>query len=77
MSGNYRDGIRSIVEDREVCYLFHFTQIVNLPEIMKHGLLSRRKLAEAECLAYASGEYRLDENEDAISVSVSRVIKWA
>ncbi|MBP9709343.1 MAG: DUF4433 domain-containing protein [Oligoflexales bacterium] len=73
MNGNYRDDIRLIVEDREIYYLYHFTQIVNLPEIMKHGLLSRRKLAELKCLAFTSDEYRLDENSDAVSVSISQV----
>jgi hypothetical protein len=75
MSSNYLVNIRSIAEAREVCYLFHFTQIANLSGIMKHGLLSRQKLTELEYLAYTSDKYRLDDNVDAISVSVSRVNK--
>lgn len=65
--------IRSIAEDREVSVLLHFTQIANLFGIVRHGLLSRSELAGPEYLAYASDQYRLDKNEDAVSVSISRV----
>src|SRR3546814_6070628 len=45
----------------------------NLAGIVKHGLWPRRNLAAAEHLAYASDYGRLDGNEDAVSVSISRV----
>ncbi|MBS0505523.1 MAG: DUF4433 domain-containing protein [Proteobacteria bacterium] len=68
-----RDEIRSIAEERDVRFLLHFTQIANLGGIVKHGLLPRRDLAGPEYFAYASDHYRLDENDHAVSVSISRV----
>ena len=69
----YREKIRLIAEEREVRHLLHFTQASNLREIVKHGLLSRDKLAGPEYMARASNYYRLDGRGDAISVSISRV----
>src|SRR3546814_1182309 len=54
-------------------FLLHFTKAANLAGIVKHGLWPRRNLAAAEHLAYASDYGRLDGNEDAVSVSISRV----
>jgi hypothetical protein len=68
---DYRGKIRSIAEEREVRHLLHFTQFSNLREIVKHGLLSRDKLAGPEYMAYASDRYRLDGTETAVSVSIS------
>lgn len=73
MKTNYRADIRSRTKDREVDFLFHFTQSANLPGIVRHGLMSRRNLGGTEYSVYASDQYRLDENEDAVSVSISRV----
>lgn len=68
-----RTPIRSIAVDRDVRFLLHFTQAANLTGIVKHGLWPRRDLAAADHLAYASDYGRLDGNEDAVSVSISRV----
>ena len=70
---NYCDGIRAIAIERQVQYLFHFTQTANLRGVVTHGLRSRGELAEADYTAFASDEWRLDEDDDAVSVSVSRV----
>jgi hypothetical protein len=75
VKATYQNEIRSIVEDRDIRFLFHFTQAANLPGIVRCGLLSRRTLAESECLGYASDQYRLDDNLDAVSVSISQVNK--
>ena len=75
MKKNYRADIRSRAKDREVQFLFHFTQSANLPGIVRYGLMSRKNLGGPEYSAYASDQYRLDENEDAVSVSISRVNK--
>lgn len=73
MKMTYREKIKSIADDRDVRLLLHFTQAANLLGIVKHGLLSRRKLAELESLDYyVSDQYRLDESEDAVSISISR-----
>jgi hypothetical protein len=70
---DYREKIRLIAEEREVLHLLHFTQFSNLREIVKHGILSRNRLAGAEYMAHASDRFRLDGNGEAISVSISRV----
>ena len=64
---------RMIALDRDVRFLLHFTQAANLTGVVKHGLWPRRDLAAADHLAYASDYGRLDGNEDAVSVSISRV----
>ena len=69
----YRDEIRTIANSRSVRYLLHFTQAVNLAGIVRHGLLSRSELDKPEHLAYASDYVRRDGNDQAVSVSVSRL----
>jgi hypothetical protein len=69
----YRDEIRAIAIDRQVQFLFHFTQTANLTGIIAHGLLPRRELQGAGYSAFASDVRRLDENDEAVSVSVSRI----
>jgi hypothetical protein len=66
-----REKIRLFAEKREVRVLLHFTQRRNLGGIVKHGLLSRDKLAGPEYMAHAIDYYRLDERGDAISISIS------
>lgn len=73
MKTSYQDRIRSISQDRDVRFLLHFTQAANLAGIVKHGLLSRVELATPGYLAYASDGFRLDDNDSAVSVSISRV----
>jgi hypothetical protein len=68
----YQDMIRKIAKNRDVEFLLHFTQFDNLAGIVKHGLLSRRALADLEDIPYVSNQYRLDGNDDAVSVSISR-----
>lgn len=65
--------IREIIGDREIDFLLHFTQTANLFGIVRHGLLSRRDLASTTHPAYASDHHRLDGDDAAISVSISRV----
>lgn len=68
-----QEKIRQFAEEREVCVLLHFTQLRNLGGIVKHGLLSRDKLAGPEYMAHAIDYHRLDERGDAISTSISQV----
>lgn len=70
---DHRQKIRLIAEDRGIDFLLHFTQTDNLPGIVKHGLLSRRELKRTIFPAFASDRYRLDESDDAISISISRI----
>lgn len=68
---SYQAEIRRIVEGRNIPSLFHFTQRANLKGIFLHGLLNRTILAAPEYAAYASAEHRLDDTNEAISVSIS------
>ena len=70
---SYTTEIERIVRDRRIQFLLHFTQIINLPGIMTHGLLPRRELEKPIHTAYASAKHRLDDNDDAISISISRI----
>lgn len=69
----YRDEIRMIAQERQVPWLLHFTQVSNLPGIAEHGIRSRRDLARLGHGYRASSDYRLDDNNDAVSLSVSTV----
>ena len=69
----YQERIRSIAEKRGVPWLVHFTQCNNLWGIVEHGLLSRKTLAERGYMYYPSDPWRLDDCEEAVSVSISRV----
>jgi hypothetical protein len=74
---NYRDKIRFIVESRDIQYLYHFTQISNLCGIARNGILPRRELKKLDYIPDLSNRYRLDDNDDAVSVSISVVNeKW-
>ncbi|WP_426029493.1 DarT ssDNA thymidine ADP-ribosyltransferase family protein [Caulobacter sp. DWP3-1-3b2] len=68
---SYQDEIRRIVVGRHIPSLLHFTQTANLKGILRHGLLPRTKLAVLEYTAYASAQHRLDDSDEAISVSIS------
>ena len=67
-----RDTIIREIRQRDICYLLHFTQSTNIPGIARHGLLSRRGIGERDgIVATPSAAGRYDENDGAISVSVS------
>lgn len=70
---SYTAKIERIARDRGIQFLLHFTQTTNLPGIMTHGLLPRRELEKPIHTAYASAKHRLDDNNDAVSVSIARL----
>ena len=52
----------------------HFTQAINLQSIVQHGILPRTLLIECnEINAYISSQDRLDEENRAVSVSISAI----
>lgn len=64
--------IKSIAKIRKISSLFHFTHIDNLESILKHGLLSRKKvdrLPERANLV-VNDNLRLDGRIEAISLSI-------
>lgn len=70
---SYQNRIRIAAENRGVEWLLHFTPIPNLASIVELGLLCRSRLQESQQTFYTSSEHRLDDNQDAISVSVSAI----
>lgn len=70
---SYQEKIKAIAEEREIKHLFHFTQLKNLSGILNFGLLPRQELIKSNHLAYSSSQFRLDDNERAISVSITRI----
>jgi hypothetical protein len=70
---DFRAKIRQEAVQRRIPYLVHFTQVRNLPSIVTHGLLSREDLLTHGLDAFVSASDRLDEKDEAISVSISAI----
>jgi hypothetical protein len=70
---HFREQIRHEAVRRDIQYLVHFTQVWNLPSIVTHGLLSRAELRARGLNALARDRFRLDERDEAISVSISAI----
>lgn len=68
---DYRQRIQREARRRGIQYLMHFTQMANLASIVEHGLLSRGDLSRRGLRAFGSAPYRLDDEDEAISVSIS------
>lgn len=68
-----RQEIQRIVQEREIPFLVHFTQVENLTSIMQHGLLSRVHASNSGKVTemYVSDGIRLDGRLDAISLSIA------
>ncbi|TQQ35799.1 DUF4433 domain-containing protein [Vibrio cholerae] len=61
------DDIKKILEERDIRVLLHFTQLENLPNILKEGIKTRDDLDEyAKC----NDKLRLDNHTDTVSMSV-------
>lgn len=63
--------IESYVSNREIKYLFHFTNVKNLDSIITHGLLPKSHLAKNSIKAICNDALRLDGHDEAISLSIS------
>lgn len=62
-----KDDIKKILDERGIKVLLHFTQLENLPSILKDGLKTKDDLDEqAKC----NDELRLDKHTDTISMSI-------
>ncbi len=62
-----KEKIEKILKDRDIKVLLHFTQLENLPSILKYGLKTKDNLDES---AKCNDEHRLDNHTDTISFSV-------
>ncbi|BCB19213.1 DarT ssDNA thymidine ADP-ribosyltransferase family protein [Bosea sp. ANAM02] len=70
---DYRQRIQREARRRGIQYLMHFTQTANLSSIVEYGLLSRADLARRGLCAFGSAPHRLDDEDEAISVSISAI----
>lgn len=62
-----REEIKKIIQEKEIKVLLHFTQLQNLPSILKNGLQPRDDL---DGNAKWNDELRLDNHTDTISLSI-------
>jgi hypothetical protein len=65
--------IYSLARSRKITSLYHFSPIANLASILKHGLLSRADLAQADLPFLRTDSRRLDRQSSAISVSIHSI----
>jgi hypothetical protein len=68
-----KNPIKDEVTRREIQYLMHFTQVQNLSDIVKYGILPRARLDELDVTYYTTCLSRLDQDNGAISVSISAI----
>ena len=62
--------MKTILKERRIKRLFHFTQATNLSNIIKNGLLPRNELKKYGIRSDINDEYRYDECLDAICTSI-------
>lgn len=63
-------AIRTVVAQRGICDLFHFTRARNLSGILAHGLLARDFLLQSPIPALLNDPERRDGHTDRISLSI-------
>jgi hypothetical protein len=64
------NAIRSLVEDKSIPFLVHFTRTRNLPSIFAHGIVPRSKLGKG-VKAHTNDELRLDNQLGANCLSIA------
>lgn len=62
--------MQSILRERNITDLYHFTQIDNLENILRYGLLPRDCLVENAIDSVFNDDYRLDGCRDAVCTSL-------
>lgn len=63
--------LQSLLRQKQVKALVHFTRVENLASILEHGLLSRAAAEERDLELLISDHMRLDKHLNGISTSVS------
>jgi hypothetical protein len=67
----YGDRVKKSVIQRNVSRLLHFTHASNIKSIVKNGLMSRAEMKTRGIVPTTSSPWRLDDENSAISVSIS------
>lgn len=65
------DEIKSIVSNRKIEFLLHFTPITNIPEILRYGLLGRVAIQEKKVSSTWNDDHRFDHLPNALCLSIS------
>lgn len=65
------EKIKAEADRRFIDHVLHFTRVENLPSIINEGILSRVQLQKRRLAAFFSNDERWDDNDDAVSVSIS------
>jgi hypothetical protein len=63
--------VQSIIKDKEVPFLVHFTNLKNIESIFEHGLVPRNQLHELGSETETNDEHRIDGHEDSVSLSIA------
>jgi hypothetical protein len=64
------NAIKSIVEDRNVSYLLHFTRLQNLDGILEHGIYPHSRIEELPNDIVINDYGRWDFHPDSVSLSI-------
>ena len=65
------ERIISDAMERGIAYLVHFTSVDNIESILENGLLTREYLENEDIEFDYNDEYRIDEVEDSVSLSIT------
>ncbi|MBL1421441.1 MAG: DUF4433 domain-containing protein [Alphaproteobacteria bacterium] len=62
--------MQTIIENRKISQLIHFTDIRNIPSIIENGLISRDELRRVAIPSYNYDQIRADGHTDGLSLSI-------
>lgn len=71
LNNNISTQIQTVIQQREIEYLLHFSHTSNLNSVLKHGLISRELAEEMGIEPFISDPHRLDGHLNAISTSIT------
>lgn len=63
--------VQSIIKDKKIPFLVHFTNLKNLESIFKHGLVPRDQLHELDSETETNDDHRIDGHENSVSLSIA------
>ena len=63
--------IKAVIQDKEIPFLVHFTNLKNLESIFKSGLVPRNELEKLDFQAETNDSHRFDGHENSVSLSIA------